>query len=176
FYGRFTIPDWADKPTEVPYAEFVNPHSLNQYAYVKNNQQTYDDPSGHDGEIMDFLSGMARGYTASATMGVSGAREPSDSAASKVGQVIGSAAETLQGLDTFSGGAGLTGASLAAEGPSLGISTAGAAVGAVGMGIGSEMMAGGVANLMRMAQGGTYVLQNPETGDVERSGRTNDLE
>src|SRR5205814_2544622 len=60
FYGRFTIPDWADKPTEVPYADFGNPQSLNLYSYVKNNPETYDDPDGHCCEawapaITDFV-------------------------------------------------------------------------------------------------------------------------
>lgn len=32
--GRWMSPDWADKPTEVPYANFGDPQSLNLYAYV----------------------------------------------------------------------------------------------------------------------------------------------
>ena len=35
--GRFMIPDWAAKPTNVPYASFGNPQSLNLYSYVNNN-------------------------------------------------------------------------------------------------------------------------------------------
>ena len=45
--GRFTIPDWADKPTDVPYAHFGNPQSLNLYSYVQNNPTTVGDPDGH---------------------------------------------------------------------------------------------------------------------------------
>jgi len=36
--GRFVTPDWAAKPTAVPYAEFGNPQSLNLYGYVHNNR------------------------------------------------------------------------------------------------------------------------------------------
>jgi len=45
--GRFITPDWAAKPTTVPYANFGNPQSLNLYSYVKNNPTTFGDPDGH---------------------------------------------------------------------------------------------------------------------------------
>ena len=32
--GRFTSPDWSAKPQAIPYADFRNPQTLNQYAYV----------------------------------------------------------------------------------------------------------------------------------------------
>jgi RHS repeat-associated protein len=45
--GRFLTPDWAGHPTEVPYANFGNPQSLNLYSYTKNNPTTFGDPDGH---------------------------------------------------------------------------------------------------------------------------------
>ena len=45
--GRFVVPDWAAKPTTVPYATFGNPQSLNLYSYVKNSPEALDDPDGH---------------------------------------------------------------------------------------------------------------------------------
>jgi len=45
--GRFMIPDWAAKPTSVPYADFGNPQSLNLYTYVENNPITRFDSDGH---------------------------------------------------------------------------------------------------------------------------------
>ena len=45
--GRFMTPDWAEKPTNVPYASFGNPQSLNLYSYVNNNPTTTRDPDGH---------------------------------------------------------------------------------------------------------------------------------
>lgn len=47
--GRFVTPDWAAVPTDVPYAHFGNPQSLNLYSYVQNNPTTVGDPDGHDG-------------------------------------------------------------------------------------------------------------------------------
>jgi hypothetical protein len=40
-------PDWAAKPTAVPYASFGNPQSLNLYGYVQNNPEAFVDPDGH---------------------------------------------------------------------------------------------------------------------------------
>jgi RHS repeat-associated protein len=45
--GRFMVPDWADKPTEVPYVNFGNPQSLNLYSFVENNPTNMGDPDGH---------------------------------------------------------------------------------------------------------------------------------
>ncbi len=46
-YGRFMIPDWAAKATAVPYAVFGNPQTLNLYAMVRNNPESYADLDGH---------------------------------------------------------------------------------------------------------------------------------
>jgi RHS repeat-associated protein len=46
-FGRFMTPDWEAKPTDVPYASFGNPQSLNLYSYVNNNPTTTRDPDGH---------------------------------------------------------------------------------------------------------------------------------
>jgi hypothetical protein len=50
-------PDWATKPTDVPYANFGNPQSLNLYSYVQNNPTTVGDPDGH--ETQDTLDPQA---------------------------------------------------------------------------------------------------------------------
>src|SRR5579864_3721829 len=60
--GRFTIPDWAAKPTAVPYANFGNPQSLNLYSYVNNNPTTTRDVDGHcfeDGCVLEGAVGGA---------------------------------------------------------------------------------------------------------------------
>jgi hypothetical protein len=45
-------PDWATKPTAVPYAHYGNPQSLNLYSYVQNNPTTVGDPDGHCPECL----------------------------------------------------------------------------------------------------------------------------
>jgi RHS repeat-associated protein len=56
-FGRFMTPDWEAKPTDVPYANFGNPQSLNLYSYVQNNPTTVGDPDGH--ETQDTLDTRA---------------------------------------------------------------------------------------------------------------------
>jgi RHS repeat-associated protein len=46
--GRFTSPDWSEKPTPIPYADLSNPQSLNLYSYALNNPLRGPDPMGHD--------------------------------------------------------------------------------------------------------------------------------
>jgi RHS repeat-associated protein len=57
--GRFMTPDWAAKPTNVPYASFGNPQSLNLYSYVNNNPTTTRDPDGHCAEDACVVEGSA---------------------------------------------------------------------------------------------------------------------
>ena len=45
--GRFMTPDWAEKATAVPYANFGNPQSLNLYSYTLNSPVTKTDADGH---------------------------------------------------------------------------------------------------------------------------------
>jgi RHS repeat-associated protein len=45
--GRFTGPDWSDKPEAVPYADLADPQSFNLYAYVRNNPLNKRDLDGH---------------------------------------------------------------------------------------------------------------------------------
>jgi hypothetical protein len=40
-------PDWAEKPTNVPYATFGDPQTLNLYAYVENEPINRVDADGH---------------------------------------------------------------------------------------------------------------------------------
>src|SRR6202035_3442774 len=48
--GRFMTPDWAVKPTTVPYAKFGDPQTLNLYSYVENGPLNRIDPDGHDAD------------------------------------------------------------------------------------------------------------------------------
>jgi RHS repeat-associated protein len=46
--GRWTSPDWSEKPEPVPYADLTDPQTLNLYGYVRNNPLKQADPDGHD--------------------------------------------------------------------------------------------------------------------------------
>lgn len=45
--GRWMSPDWEGSPTDIPYADFTSPQSLNLYEYVGNNPLSKTDKDGH---------------------------------------------------------------------------------------------------------------------------------
>jgi RHS repeat-associated protein len=55
--GRFMTPDWAARPTAVPYAVFGDPQSLNLYGYVRNDPVSRADLDGHEAERDAFITG-----------------------------------------------------------------------------------------------------------------------
>jgi len=46
-YGRWLSPDWSAIPAPVPYANMNNPQTLNLYAMVGDNPETFADLDGH---------------------------------------------------------------------------------------------------------------------------------
>jgi RHS repeat-associated protein len=47
-YGRWMSPDWSAAPEPVPYANLSNPQTLNLYALVQDNPETFADLDGHE--------------------------------------------------------------------------------------------------------------------------------
>jgi RHS repeat-associated protein len=45
--GRWQSPDWSAIPVAVPYADLTNPQTLNLYAMVRDNPETFADLDGH---------------------------------------------------------------------------------------------------------------------------------
>jgi RHS repeat-associated protein len=60
--ARWMSPDWADKPTTVPYASFGDPQSLNLYGYVTNNPVSKMDDDGH---LFSFTQWLNQGSSSS---------------------------------------------------------------------------------------------------------------
>jgi RHS repeat-associated protein len=46
-FGRFLSADWSSVPAAVPYANLTNPQTLNLYAIVSDNPETFADLDGH---------------------------------------------------------------------------------------------------------------------------------
>jgi RHS repeat-associated protein len=59
--GRFMTPDWAARPTNVPYAEFGDPQTLNLYTYVENAPLNRVDADGHGGDCVKTSKGDPTG-------------------------------------------------------------------------------------------------------------------
>jgi RHS repeat-associated protein len=64
--GRFMSADWAVKPEDVPYADLMNPQSLNLYSYVNNNPLSKTDKDGHCAEDFCVVEGGVTAYFAGA--------------------------------------------------------------------------------------------------------------
>jgi RHS repeat-associated protein len=47
-FGRWTSPDWSSMPAPVPYANLTNPQTLNLYAMVSDNPESFADLDGHE--------------------------------------------------------------------------------------------------------------------------------
>ncbi len=60
-YGRWLSPDWSVVPAPVPYANLSNPQTLNLYAMVSDNPETFADLDGHEGSNEYFMWIIAGG-------------------------------------------------------------------------------------------------------------------
>ena len=58
-YGRFLSADWSAVPAPVPYANLTNPQTLNLYAIVRDNPESYADLDGHadDESVLEQILG-----------------------------------------------------------------------------------------------------------------------
>jgi len=134
--GRFMTPDWAEKPIDVPYANFGNPQSLNLYGYVNNNPTTTADPDGHcpDGcplpsqvpqtladldqqnqANQDFYEGALKGVVNFATSSMNAFITMGESTEGPIPQI--QPANEIQAIGMTAGALGLGVASLAADAP-----------------------------------------------------------
>jgi RHS repeat-associated protein len=176
-FGRFMTPDWEAKPTDVPYANFGNPQSLNLYSYVQNNPTTTGDPDGHECDAcataMNFLSAAANAWTSDNALGAG--RQTQTTETGRIGAAVGDFGATVTGgVETLVGGGGNVGGlalDLTGGGAVLGVPINVAATGLMLHGGGTT--AAGFYNLFK--QGGTYTRRDDDN-KVQRSGRTNDLD
>ena len=76
--GRFMTPDWAARPTAVPYAVFGDPQSLNLYGYVRNDPVSRADLDGHEGAEHDSFITGADMYSISSGFSMVGGVAPGD--------------------------------------------------------------------------------------------------
>jgi RHS repeat-associated protein len=60
-YGRFLSADWSAVPVAVPYANLTNPQTLNLYAIVRDNPESYADLDGHMAFFGEVWTGAASG-------------------------------------------------------------------------------------------------------------------
>ncbi len=150
-------------PGPLPYADITNPQSLNKYTYVYNNPLTYLDPNGHSvwtkiGKVI--LTGGDIVGTAAAVK-------------EDVEVLVDSNAPLMDRVEAF-GRAGSEFLPLSvSDAEDLG-TIAGEVIADVENAIESRNAQQGTVGAA--AVGGTYLLKDPTTGEVMRTGQTKDLE
>ena len=60
-FGRWTSPDWSAIPAPVPYANLTNPQTLNLYAMVRDNPETFADLDGHCPQCVEEIAESPEG-------------------------------------------------------------------------------------------------------------------
>jgi len=55
--GRWLSADWSSVPAPVPYANLTNPQTLNLYAMVSDNPESFADLDGHDSQCTGGMAG-----------------------------------------------------------------------------------------------------------------------
>ncbi|WP_081752728.1 RHS repeat-associated core domain-containing protein [Kallotenue papyrolyticum] len=134
-----------------------NPQELNRYAYVNNNPVRHTDPTGHVA-CVDPISCGIEGAAAGGAVGSAGGP-----AGAVAGAVIGGVAGAAVGLGV--GIAAYEGLTYLADGPTpKSVSD-----------YGELAHATSTSNNKTTPKGGTYVLKDPQTGNVDYVGQTKDL-
>jgi hypothetical protein len=97
----------------VPYADFSDPQSLNQFSYVRNVPTVKIDPDGHCCDLNDainFVAGLANAVGSNNALGAG--RVDQTTSAGRMGQAVGDAVSTVQGTAEALFGGGVEGAGL----------------------------------------------------------------
>jgi RHS repeat-associated protein len=102
--GRFMTPDWAARPTAVPYAVMGDPQSLNLYGYVRNDPVSQADLDGHaerdaivnQGDVNPFTYGFDMGTPTGMSMTDSQLEARSEEFRAETGQLGGHPSQEAQ--------------------------------------------------------------------------------
>jgi RHS repeat-associated protein len=94
--GRWVSADWSATPVPVPYADFADPQSLNQYSYTSDIPTVKVDADGHQsGQVATTITAAAAACAAAEPCGA-GMAAGSIAAAPILGMVVASALPPMQ--------------------------------------------------------------------------------
>jgi RHS repeat-associated protein len=96
-FGRFMSADWSAIPIAVPYANLTNPQTLNLYAMVGDNPETFADLDGHGGSCKRATSATDATGVCHQNLGDSDAADPGKNQPVNASQEAAAAASQAQG-------------------------------------------------------------------------------
>lgn len=132
-FGRWVSSDWSAVPVAVPYANLTNPQTLNLYAMVVDDPESFADLDGlllglpgqpggaggeSSGECSGFWSCLENALVSDNVAGI-GRQDPSDSSGT-VGAAVGDFAATAQGAVEVAAGGTAQAGGVAACGTGVG--------------------------------------------------------
>jgi RHS repeat-associated protein len=113
-FGRWLSADWSAIPAPVPYANFTNPQTLNLYAMVADDPESFADLDGHCCDVedvldaVDFVAGFIN--TAASNNGLAIRQDARGDQTFANGQTAGDVVTTIQGgLEVLAGAGGEVG-------------------------------------------------------------------
>jgi RHS repeat-associated protein len=150
-FGRWLSSDWSAVPVPVPYANFTNPQTLNLYAMVRDNPESFADLDGHCCTLDDVamtIGGIENAFNENNGINAGGFKPPEN----QLGRAIGNAISVVTGGIEVLGGAAAAvvgGTEALAASPTIigsapGVALAG--VGIVGVVHGSTVLKNAVSN------------------------------
>jgi RHS repeat-associated protein len=98
-FGRWISPDWSAIPAPVPYANLTNPQTLNLYAMVHDNPESFADLDGHDDKILQAGKVPVGGQAQNPTV----AEQPPQEASAAAAVVACVASGSCEGLAALAG-------------------------------------------------------------------------
>ncbi len=174
-FGRWLSADWSAVPVAVPYANLTNPQTLNLYAMVSDDPESFADLDGHaDDSISTIIQdAVLTAIGTWASDNLFGALRPNpDTLGGKMGQAIGDFAAQQSGIAEAEAGASLTPPALVLAGAgqveALAVPAGLAAHGTVTAGIGTINLA---KDLAETSSSGKPYESTPENQDRMQQGK-----
>jgi RHS repeat-associated protein len=152
-FGRWLSSDWSFVPVPVPYANLSNPQTLNLYAMVADDPESFTDLDGHgsNGECYGFFSCLGNALLTDNVLGI-GRQDPNNSSGT-VGAAVGDFVATVQGAveTVVSAPVAVGGGALCATGVGCLVGAPAVAVGVAGTLQGSATASEGFGHLLSTA-------------------------
>jgi RHS repeat-associated protein len=164
--GRWLSADWSAVPAPVPYANLSNPQTLNLYAMVRDNPETFADLDGHDccdvWDAINFVVGALNAYGSDNLAGAG--RQSQNTTAGNLGQAVGDTVATIEGFEKMGVGGTMVATSIPEDATGAG-AVIGVPQAAAGTALETQGAVEGSQGLGNLIKDATAPMESHRTGD-----------